>query len=175
MLLTKMCTKCKSVLPITDFHRNKSRKDGLTAWCKKCAIGRQQDIRHRRNTNPEARASYLAKRRLASKEYYRENRESESARKREQNRRVKMDTLLHYGGKCACCGEAEPLFLAIDHIDGGGNEHRRSLGWKRTGHNFYRWLKKEGYPSGFQVLCHNCNWGKFANNGVCPHIKGNGR
>ena len=34
---------------------------------------------------------------------------------------------------------------------------------------FYAWLKRNNYPSGFQILCMNCQWGKLRNNGVCPH------
>ena len=166
---TKVCTKCKCEIPITSFHHHKSRYDGLTAWCKACAIAGQASLRARRNADPELRERYLKARRVAERARYRKNRVAEKYRKQEQNRRVKTETLSHYGRKCTCCGETEPLFLAIDHIDGVGNKHRRSLGWRRTGHNFYRWLKKEGYPPGFQVLCHNCNWGKYANNGVCPH------
>jgi hypothetical protein len=75
----------------------------------------------------------------------------------------------HYGGfKCACCGETNPLFLSMDHINGGGTKHRRE-GKLRNSNLFYRWLMKNNYPEGFQVLCMNCNWGKRMNNGVCPH------
>jgi ABC-type uncharacterized transport system substrate-binding protein len=34
---------------------------------------------------------------------------------------------------------------------------------------FYKWLARNGYPSGFQILCMNCNHGKSRNGGVCPH------
>jgi len=58
-------------------------------------------------------------------------------------------------------------FLAIDHIEGGGGQHRESIGKKGT--QFYSWLKENGYPPGFQVLCHNCNISKFINGGYCIH------
>ena len=32
----KTCTKCKQEQPVAAFFRNKSRKDGMAAWCKKC-------------------------------------------------------------------------------------------------------------------------------------------
>lgn len=32
-----------------------------------------------------------------------------------------------YGGACACCGESREPFLAIDHIAGGGNKHRKEI------------------------------------------------
>ena len=78
-----------------------------------------------------------------------------------------------YGGhRCACCGETEPMFLSIDHIDNDGAELRRNGTHGRGGTAFYQWLRKNGFPSGFQVLCMNCNQGKHRNGGVCPHQSG---
>lgn len=68
-----------------------------------------------------------------------------------------------YGGKCVCCGEKEPKFLSFDHINGGGSQHRKVIGGK-----IIRWLKKNGYPEGFQILCHNCNLARGFY-GQCPH------
>ncbi len=77
----------------------------------------------------------------------------------------------HYGEKCVCCGEAEPLFLTIDHVNNDGAAHRRSMpdGRYSTGERMYRWLRDNGFPEGFQTLCMNCNLGKQRNGGVCPH------
>lgn len=75
-----------------------------------------------------------------------------------------------YGGrKCACdgCLETNIKFLTIDHINGGGSADREKYG---SGGTFYRYLIKNNFPSGFQILCFNCNCGKNANNGVCPHM-----
>jgi hypothetical protein len=81
-------------------------------------------------------------------------------------RRLREEVILAYGGaRCVCCGESERSFLCIDHINGGGYQHRKQIG---TG-SFYRWLRSNGFPSGFQVLCYNCNMGKLLNGGVCPH------
>lgn len=77
------------------------------------------------------------------------------ARKRHAANR--LAALAHYGGACACCGETFEGFLVIDHIDGNGNEHRKAMG-ARTG--VFLWLKRNGYPPGFQVLCANCNMAK---------------
>jgi len=69
---------------------------------------------------------------------------------------------------CNCCGEKIIKFLAVDHINNDGYQHRQSeLSLK--GGNMYRWLVKNNFPKGFQILCMNCNWGKHVNNGVCPH------
>ena len=32
----KMCTKCKEVLPLSDFRKQGSTKDGLKYYCKEC-------------------------------------------------------------------------------------------------------------------------------------------
>jgi len=32
----KQCGKCKQVKPLSDFHKNKSSRDGLASWCKEC-------------------------------------------------------------------------------------------------------------------------------------------
>lgn len=32
----KRCIKCGRILPITEFAKNKTKKDGLTNWCKAC-------------------------------------------------------------------------------------------------------------------------------------------
>ena len=45
--------------------------------------------------------------------------------------------------------------LSIDHINGGGTKHRADQG---QGISLYRWLEKNSYPAGFQVLCMNCQW-----------------
>lgn len=86
----------------------------------------------------------------------------------EYRSRMRADAINAYGGKCACCGESNILFLTIDHINSDGAEYRREK--RLSGGNLvYSWLKKNEYPDGFQVLCHNCNSGRAINNGICPH------
>ena len=73
-----------------------------------------------------------------------------------------------YGAACKCCGETEHRFLALDHINGGGFKHRKSLGIPRNGTAFYSWVAKNNYPPELQILCHNCNMAKGFY-GSCPH------
>lgn len=32
----KVCSKCKEELPLSEFHKDNQKKDGLHPWCKKC-------------------------------------------------------------------------------------------------------------------------------------------
>ncbi len=96
----------------------------------------------------------------------------ERARKRglAYARKLRQRAYEAYGGaRCACCGETEQCFLTIDHIDGGGNQHRREISSNKRGAHIYEWLRDNNYPSGFQVLCQNCNVGRWRNGGLCVH------
>lgn len=89
----------------------------------------------------------------ASKRKWRANHRGYSS---EYNKRIRLEVLEHYGGKCAWCGESNPMYLCIDHVDGGGNEHRKKI----SAQALPRWLKLSDYPEGFQVLCWNHNYAK---------------
>lgn len=139
----KQCSNCKEEKSVMLFSRNPKMKDGRANWCKSC---HKKDAERRYKSDPE---------------YYKEV----SARKR---LKLRLEVLTHYSSgtpACACCGETEIKFLAIDHINGGGNAHRKSI---PRGHYIYQWLRNEKYPDGFQVLCHNCNMAKGFY-GICPH------
>jgi hypothetical protein len=97
-------------------------------------------------------------------------RAAESAKTKRNQDRCRSEVFAAYGGyKCNCCGECEPMFLSIDHIDNNGAEERKSGLYSGSGIGFYQWLRKSGFPLGYQVLCMNCNTGKHKNGGVCPH------
>ena len=78
-------------------------------------------------------------------------------------RKLKIEVLKKYGGEiCICCQETTLEFLTLDHINGGGNKHRKEV------KNLYRWIVRNNFPPGFQVLCMNCNFAK-GKYGYCPH------
>ena len=98
-----------------------------------------------------------------------EMRERNNEYVKEYSRRRRKIILQFYGGnppKCKCCGESIIQFLCIDHINGGGSKHRKEMG--QSGSNLYRWIVKNDFPKGFQVLCNNCNMAKGFY-GECPH------
>lgn len=71
------------------------------------------------------------------------------------------------GGGCACCGETEIEFLTLDHIGGGGNQHRKELGL--AGSDVWRVARREGWPrEKYRCLCFNCN-SVYWLRGNCPH------
>lgn len=88
---------------------------------------------------------------------------------KEERARLKMDVFIAYSkGKpisCCECGYADLRALDIDHMNDDGAAKRRGLFGDRlsAGTTYYRWLRKNGYPSGYQILCRNCNWIKKLN------------
>jgi hypothetical protein len=57
---------------------------------------------------------------------------------RDCNRKLKEAAYKAYGGfRCACCGEAEPLFLSLDHVNNDGAAHRKVFDRRKL----YKWLE----------------------------------
>lgn len=118
---------------------------------------------------------YYAAHRIHLREQARHRYWKESGRRRVQEIAYRVDSrkkaLKAYGGEypeCACCGESIEKFLTIDHIGGGRKQHRSDTGKQIGGGGLYIWLAKHNYPTGFRVLCMNCNWG-IGMYGNCPH------
>ncbi len=166
--MKKICTWCKQEQPIEDFAIRKSylrngvrrfyKNETRYSHCRSCVTRRTLQIYH---AHPERRRKYIAHIKLSNPDHFRRI-------GRETAARLRILVLKHYGGRCACCGEDKTAFLAIDHIGGGGNRHRKKLKIA----TIFRWLKKNGFPSGYRVLCHNCNMaiGFYKH---CPHEEEN--
>lgn len=107
------------------------------------------------------------KEREYSVNYYWQHREHclEMARARRQ--RAIADVIAAYGGKCQCCGETEINFLTVDHINGCTKDQRRQEAYHGDG--MWGHLRRNNYPTGYQILCYNCNLGRALNGGICPH------
>jgi len=146
------CTFCGKSKKLSEFYKDRTHPWGTRTRCKEC-IGL---INHGEAAR-RAKSGY-------DRERYKKTRAEKIEQQRVYRRELREAALDHYGGKCACCGEDRYEFLAIDHIDGGGEDHRKAI--KRI--PIERWLKNRGYPSGFRVLCHNCNMA-LGLYGYCPH------
>ena len=103
------------------------------------------------------------------REYGRKNRVALNEKTRIWRTLLQMEVFEHYGSKCACCGEESLEFLELDHINGNGNAHRRSLGMT-TSNQLHAWLRHNNYPEGFRLLCSNCNHA-IGVYGYCPHVE----
>ncbi len=104
------------------------------------------------NSHPENKA----KNRTRGRIYHRQNAPWINEKKRVRDDGFRFQALSHYSPQlcCAWCFYSNIQALCIDHIANNGAEHRKAM----KGDKIYRWLNRNGYPSGFQVLCLNCNW-----------------
>lgn len=95
---TARCPHCGLDKDLDDFHRQASKRNGRTSWCKTCVS--QNDKRAYRNRTPEAR------RRM----------DETSGRLRKQRQRQLMEYLADH--PCVDCGEDDPIVLDFDHVLG---------------------------------------------------------
>ena len=80
----------------------------------------------------------------------------------------KEEAIIQMGGKCACCGETERMFLCLDHIKGGGRRDHQKPGGS---HGVWKRAIKEGLPKDrYRLLCWNCN-AALGLYGHCIHSK----
>lgn len=110
----------------------------------------------------------IEKQRECNRNSYYKHREKNLLRSNENHKKLRYEILSHYSHgtpKCECCGESIIEFLALDHINGGGEKERKKIG---NSYRLYAYLKRNNFPDGYRVLCHNCNqatsWGR-----ICPH------
>lgn len=79
---------------------------------------------------------------------------------KKHRKQAKREVLTHYSTEefpmCEKCGETGISKLSINHINGGGGVHRRSIK-THSGIPFYFWLIKNNFPKGYNVLCIPCN------------------
>lgn len=145
---TKRCPTCRESFPRTNkyFSAVTTRGKKYLCRCRGCAN-------------------------KASAEYVKRNKDKVQKKRFIDRCLVKLQVWHHYchgSVRCVCCGESDLRFLSIDHIDGGGTQHfiKRWKGGETS--DIYKWLVKNNYPEGYQVLCFNCNQAKHIC-GKCPH------
>ena len=138
------CSKCRKMkwedeMNLTSTYTRK--KDGVAtlnhSLCKECRLKVQQKYR---DSHKQQLQEYSQRR----------------------SREIKLEVLRYYsrdGNEPVCkeCGFSDIRALSIDHINGGGTQHRLEENVAAGGH-FYHWLRKQDYPKGYQVLCMNCQF-----------------
>lgn len=158
----KKCCTCKCELPLEMFHRNRSKYDGLYSSCKKC--NKEYNKKNKDRAKLQNHLRYLKNKKQIierSSEYAAKNKDKCSAWAKKTRNKLKHEVFSYYcqGDPKCYCGETDLSLLVIDHINGGGNKHRREIGVS-GGYVFYQWIKKNNFPDEFQVLCYNCNFKK---------------
>lgn len=155
---TKKCNQCKVIKPVSEFYKgSKASRSKYMYACKECV--KRQVLIHYKRLFKENPVPIRERKRL----WQEMNRDIQKKSSLKFRLKVRNLVIIGYGGKCSCCGETEIKFLSIDHIDGGGKEHR-----KETSGHVYEDLLKRRFPKGYQILCHNCNLAKGFY-GRCPH------
>jgi len=155
-----------------DFKRNSNRQKYCTRLDCKKKVTHQQYLTYRKKWAEEHRDQLNKQNRLNHHKRMKNPlfviKERERNRKREL--KLKIEVFTHYSNgipKCACCNENIIEFLALDHINNNGAEDRKK---GLHGAVMYRYVRKNNYPEGFQVLCHNCNQARGQDkNNICPH------
>lgn len=148
------CNDCNKQKPISSFYKDKKIKRGHDLLCKLCRDKRNKQWR--KNNWNKMLLLNAASRKRKSIEF-------------------KLSFVEAYGGKCECCGQDDPHFLTMEHINGVPEKDRWPNGRRKATMEIIRRLKKEGWPKGeYTILCWNCNCAKNCY-GYCPHEPGSER
>lgn len=91
---------------------------------------------------------------------------SEVVYNRAYRQRTKLEVLSHYSSNPPQCADPYHIHerpftiiqvLSLDHVMGNGSEDRKAVGMRNhASHQMYCSVRKRNYPSGYQVLCLNC-------------------
>ena len=131
---TKRCSHCKQILPLSEFHKNRSYRDGLQYWCKVCnnqtqaayqktEKGKQTKKRYRQSKGGKQshrRYNQSEKGKQFQKRYDKSNLEKKKARTAVNNAigNGKMLPAHHY--LCTCGKQAEHYHHHLGYVP----EHR---------------------------------------------------
>ncbi len=140
----KYCAGCDKHVPLSDWTKHNSTADRLQHRCNHCRNAQRREARRNKKGHyATERERYHEQHKKACLALY---------------YRYKKLVFEHYSTGtpfcCKSCGFNDERALSIDHIDGRGAAHRKQL----NGVNLCKWLVKEGYPEGYQILCMNCQF-----------------
>ena len=154
----KECSRCKELLPLSEFRKDGSKWDGLYGFCKKCAKEKDRKsyekdregkckkvleykIRTGTRYNPQYYKSEKAKRKKMVRDAKRRKSIRNANKKSRITKEIIEKVLEIYSGKCAYCGcecyDGHHIDHKIPLSKGGGNEIEN-----------------------LALSCPNCNWSK---------------
>ena len=147
-------------------HREQIREAERRCW--HMNVGNIKEKRKRyRETHPElfrksaslSRIKYAADIHLRNQHYYATHKAYLNAQCLVYTQSLKREVLSVYSKNLTCqwdgCSWGDIRSLSIDHVLNDGLRHRKQVTGGQGGPVFYNWLKRNGYPKGFQVLCMN--------------------
>ena len=158
---TKVCGKCKVKKDVSEYRKNKSRKDGLQSECKKCGNKRGKKYRERSDIKEKMKK-------------YREVPENREKIKKERNKWQNNKR------------KADPLYRINDAISKGLHNSLKSKGLSKNGkhwENLVGWNKQEFIDyitplfrkkivNGKEIIM---NWKNFGSewqlDHICPNAK----
>lgn len=113
-----------------------------------------------KNNLKDERRHYYQSRKDKMREYYRRHAS-----------KVRNKIIYLLGGKCLKCNFSDWRALQVDHVNGKGNQERKSRGHSPS--TLYRRVAEsvQNNLCLFQLLCANCNWIKrYTNNEMMRSI-----
>lgn len=157
----KKCNKCGVEKLLAEFYTHNTASSGHQNKCSDCCKKYSRKYSSVRKSlglcigcgNPRTGPKFCDECRIEYNRYMKAKREE-----------YRASIYKAYGSRCACCGESEILFLSIDHVLGGGRQHRLN----KSPYSVLVEIINKNFPKEFQLLCHSCNQGKNLNNGICP-------
>lgn len=154
-MTTKLCRACGIEKSVESFQPkgDGSRRRGT---CRKC-----QRSKHKQPPCNTQRLCQQCRVVCSSRLCDACQRTERAAASRRYRAQIRQIVIAHYGGECTYCGENEPMFLTMDHVNGDGNNHRKEVKFPHICLWLYRERGKTGqFPPEFQVLCWSCNSAK---------------
>jgi hypothetical protein len=129
--MMKKCTICKKEKSLTEFNKNKCRKDGLNNLCKECS-------------------------RKRSRKYYKDNHEKhiiEVGKNKEKYINRNRQRIIEYfiNHHCVDCGEKDIRVLEFDHLRDKENTISYMIQYPMS------WEKIEKEIKKCEVRCSNCH------------------
>jgi hypothetical protein len=127
----KKCYTCGEHKQLTEFNKNKKRKDGLNSICRECSKAR-------------------------SKQYYKENKEIHKQnvyKRKKKELKENQDRMVSYllANPCVDCGESNPVCLDFDH------QRDKKMNVSLMLHGGYCWDSILKEIDKCEVRCANCH------------------
>ena len=161
----KICTHCLKHKINSDFYKRKEVSNGLQSWCKDCIKACYGNVKNRNKNFMNKKCRYCSQKLVLNKNWRLSRAKSylficndcEYERVKEYYWEKVQQVMAFYTNQkmcCDLCGYDNIDCLSIDHIDSDGAVRRKI----KSNIDNAQQLVKRNFPSGFRILCRNCQW-----------------